>query len=232
MKKLPILFFAIILTFSACSDPSTEIKPRTYTTSFSLAENPISENGNWLNGRDAGLDWHNVVTTPGLAMGTDAPEAFSDPTAVLTGTWRADQTVEATVYSVNQTESLFQEVEIRLRSRISAHSITGYEILFRCLKNSQANLAVVRWNGALGNFTYLSAKSGSQYGVANGDVVKASIIGNVINVYINNVLVESVTDGIYSTGNPGIGFNYGCGSTYGDFGFTRFTASELVPSTR
>lgn len=217
----------IALTFLSCSDSGSEATLRTYTTSFPLTESPISDSGNWVNGMDVGLDWHNVVTTPGLAMGTDAAEAFSDPTALLTGTWSADQMVEATVYSVNQTESCYQEVEIRLRSQMSAHSITGYEILFRCLKTSEAYLAIVRWDGALGDFTYLSSKNGSQYGVTNGDVVKASISGNAITVYINGVLVDSVTDGTYATGNPGMGFDYGCGTTYEDFGFTKFTASDL-----
>lgn len=228
MKKLPIILFVIIFAFLSCSESTSDPTPRTYSTSFPLTENPISENGNWINGKVVGLDWHNVVTTPGLATGTDSPEAFSDPTALLTGTWRADQTVEATVYSVNPTEIYYQEVEIRLRSYISAHINTGYEILFRCLKNSNGNMAVVRWNGFLADFTYLSGKSGAQYGVTNGDVVKASIVGSEIKVYINNVLIDSVTDNVYSAGNPGMGFNYGCGSTYGDFGFTKFTASELL----
>jgi len=230
MKKWCMLFVAVAGMFLSCSDPASETTPRTYTTSFPLAENPISDNGNWVNGMEAGLNWHNVMTTPGLARGTDAEEAFSDPTALVTGSWSADQTVEATVYSVNQTESYYQEVEIKLRSQISALRITGYEILFRCLKNSNAYMAVVRWNGAIGDFTYLSNKTGSQYGVANGDVVKASISGNLISVYINGVLVDSVTDDAFASGNPGMGFNYGCGSTYGDFGFTKFTASDLSAS--
>ena len=88
-------------------------------------------------------------------------------------------------------------------------------------------MQIVRWNGPLGNFTYLSQNGGAQYGVTSGDVVKASIVGSTISVYINNVLMGTATDSTYATGNPGIGFDYGCGSTYGDFGFTTFTASEL-----
>ena len=167
------------------------------------------------------------MTTPGLAAGTDSPQAFSDPTAILTGTWAPDQVVQATVHSVNQTETCYQEVEIRLRSHVAAHSITGYEVTFRCLKNANAYMQIVRWNGALGDFTYLSANPGAQYGVSDGDVVKASIVGNVISVYVNNVLMGTATDGTYATGNPGMGFDYGCGSTYGDFGFTKLTAAEI-----
>jgi hypothetical protein len=227
MRKLSVGLAALSVLVS-CSTPTTPLPVTgTYTTQFPLTEKPISEDGNWVNGGTVGLDWHNVVTKPGLAMGTDSPVAYSDPTAILTGTWGADQAVEATVYSVNPTSSLYQEVEIRLRSQISAHSITGYEILFRCLKTTGAYMQVVRWNGSLGDFTYLSSHSGPQFGVANGDVVKASIFGNTIRVYINNALVDSVNDSTYASGNPGIGFNFGCGTTYEDFGFTKFTAIEF-----
>jgi hypothetical protein len=201
--------------------------PRTYTTSFPLAETPLSSSGNWINGGVVGLDWNNVVTSVGLAHGQGPSSAtYSDPTAVVSGTWGPNQTAQGTVYSVAQTASLYQEVELRLRTTITAHSITGYEINFRCLKDSNAYMQIVRWNGALGGFTVVASYNGAQYGVANGDVVKASIVGNKISVYINNVLVGSGTDSVYSTGSPGIGFDFGCGSTYGNFGFTTFSAAD------
>jgi hypothetical protein len=234
MKKFPMLFFVTIFIFLSCGHSASDsgFVPRTFTTSFPLAENPISDSGKWINGGTVGLDWHNVVTTPGLATGTDAPVPWSDATAILTGTWRPDQTVEGTVYSVNPTTAFNQQVELRLRTSISAHNITGYEIFFRCIKNELGTMGIVKWNGPLATYTYLFSRIGPQYGVATGDVVKASIFGTVINAYINNVLVAQVTDSTFSTGNPGMGFNYGCDGTYGDFGFTKFTASELPPRTR
>jgi hypothetical protein len=231
MGKLSLAFVAAALTFWSCS-PSVTVHPRVYSTDFPLVENPISENENWLNGFSAGVVWHDVVTAAGVATGTPSPEAWSDPTAVLTGEWAPDQEVEAVVHSVKPTETYYQEVEIRLRSRISPHEIAGYEILFRCLKTSSAYMAIVRWNGPLGDFTYLSIKRGAQYGVAHGDVVKASIVGSEIKVYINEVLVDSVAEGTFKTGNPGMGFNFGCGPTYGDFGFSEFTAAEVVSPVR
>ena len=198
-----------------------------YTTSFPLSETPISENGNWINGGTVGLDWNNALTTPGLAQGQGPSSvAYSDPTAILAGAWGPNQTAQATVHSVNQTSSYYQEVELRLRTVIAPHSITGYEINFRCLKTSSAYMQIVRWNGALGSFTILNSYSGAQYGVANGDFVKASISGNQISVYINGVLMGSATDSTFPSGNPGIGFDYGCGTTYGDFGLTSFAASS------
>ncbi len=217
-----LLIFLLALAFLSGSKATA----RTYSTNFPLIEEPISESGNWINGGTTGFDWYNVRTDGTHAHGTNTTGSYSDPTAILKGTWGANQTVEATVYSVNQTSSLFQEVELRLRSSISAHSCKGYEILFRCLKTGSAYSQIVRWNGPLGDFTYLSEKSGSQYGVANGDVVKATIVGNVIKVYINNVEINTATDDTYVSGNPGMGFNYGCNGTYGDFGFSNFRASD------
>ena len=189
IRFLKIFFFALALLY--CSEA---IAGGTYGTDFPLTENPISENGNWINGGTNGFDWFNVRTDGTHAHGVTTTGSYTDPTAILNGTWGADQAVEATVYSVNQNENYYQEVEIRLRSSISAHSSTGYEILFRCLKTPNAYMQIVRWNGPVGDFTYLKKYSGTTYGVANGDKVKATIVGKTISVYINDVLKGSATD--------------------------------------
>ena len=168
---------------------------RTYTTNFSLTENPISESGNWVNGGVTGLDWHNVRTTSHLAFGTMIEGGgFRDSTAILGGTFGADQTVTATVFSQNQTTSAFEEVEIRLRSNITAHSNTGYEITFRATTGASSYVQIVRWNGALGDFTYIDTGGHNYNGIQTGDVVSATIIGNQINAYVNGTLVNSATD--------------------------------------
>ena len=83
-----------------------------YSTNFSRAENPISEGGRWLNGQTDGLDWTNVRTTPGFALGTEIggnrpdPQKFDDSTALLKGTWGPNQTAQATVRSVIMAESV------------------------------------------------------------------------------------------------------------------------------
>src|SRR5437870_4109660 len=115
---------------------------QTYTTSFPLTENPVSEGGHWINGGQVGLDWFNVQTTPGRAFGTVTTGKYTDPTALLTGSWGADQTAEGIVFSVNPTNAYYQEVELRLRSALSAHSATGYEIAYRCLKTGEAYVGI------------------------------------------------------------------------------------------
>ena len=41
-----------------------------------------------------------------------------------------DQTVKAMVFSKNQAERQYQEVEIRLRRRLTPHHCTGYEVFW------------------------------------------------------------------------------------------------------
>ncbi|HKV75110.1 MAG TPA: Ig-like domain-containing protein [Gemmatimonadales bacterium] len=207
---------------------------RTYSTTFPLTELPVSEGGNWVNGFTDGKQWSDVQTTPGLAFGRqqiDWARSYSDGTALLTGTWAANQQATATVFSTGPApDNYYQEVELRLRSNITANSNTGYEISFKVSSNSSAYLIVVRWNGAWGDFTYLpGGGSGSQWGVKNGDVVSATIIGNQISVYKNGVLVTTSTDNTYTSGAPGIGFNLeaaGAG-TNSNYGFSSFSAAEL-----
>jgi len=175
-----------------------------YTTAFPLSENPISEGGNWINGQADGLDWHDVSTTPGLAIGHQSGSSYTDGTALLTGAWGPTQTVEAVVHTVNPKESCYQEVEMRLRSSLTAHSCTGYEISFKATKSASAYLIIVRWNGPVGDFTYLKNSSGAQYGIVDGDTVKATIVGNVITAYLNGVAVGTATDATYTTGSPGM----------------------------
>jgi len=213
---------------------------RSYSTRFLLDEDPISDGGIWVNGGRDGIDWANVITKNGLAHGTAGrrfeqgnlasptpgvavPEGdYDDPTALLAGAWGRNQHAKARVFSRNQTEEYFQEVELRLRSTITPHSCTGYEVFWRCLKTEKAYALIVRWNGPLGAWTVLTRKQGPQCGVQDGDLVEATIVGNAIKGYINGVEVTSATDDTYKAGNPGIGFNYGCGDTYVDHGFTYY----------
>jgi hypothetical protein len=219
---------------------------RSYGTSFKLDETPISEGGIWLNGKKDGIDWADVVSEKGVAHGGktkmavaerraeqgvggatiapgEMPEGdYDDPTALLTGHWGRNQHAKGTVFSRNQTEEYFQEVELRLRSTLGPHSCTGYEVFWRCLKTENAYAEIVRWNDRIQDFTSLARKTGPACGVKNGDVVEATIVGNVIRSFINGVEVLTATDDVYSSGNPGIGFNFGCADTYVDHGFSSY----------
>jgi hypothetical protein len=208
---------------------------RTYTTNFPLTENPISEGGNWINGGAYGFN--NVQTTGGFAGGVGpASTEYADPVAFLGGTWGPNQTVQATVYSVGTGDTYYQEVELHLRMSIGSGGLTGYEIDFRTPNNGSAYVDIVRWNGVPSGYSFVGSSCSypivcaqvNGIGVSNGDVLQATISGSTINVYINGTLIATGTDSTYATGAPGIGFDFGCANTYGNFGFTNFTATDGV----
>jgi hypothetical protein len=197
---------------------------RSYSTNFDGTENPISEGGAWSH---AGLDWTTVQTSGGIAYGTQTgSDGYDDSYAKLSG-FPPDQTASGVIHLVNPIDgSCSHEVELLMRWTDSAHSAQGYEVN---LSFDGGSAQIVRWNGAMGDFTVLGG--GSFRGLKDGDVFKASMIGNVITAYVNDIQVAQVTDAAYSTGNPGIGFfRRNCG-TNADFGFTSFTATSFTSFT-
>src|SRR5262249_27620972 len=170
-------------------------------------------------------------TQSGFATGN---ARFADSTAVVAGVWRPDQMATAMVRTINQqpgSGNIFEEVELRLRTTITAHSITGYECIYAA-RTVNPYVQIVRWNGPLGSFTPLDSQTGP--GLHDGDVVKCSINGSTITTYINGVEIFHVTDTTYATGSPGIGFflqDDGSDTPLStDFGFTGFTASDGTPT--
>jgi hypothetical protein len=204
----------------------------TYTSNFPLKENTILESGKWINGGVTGLDWNDVRTTSGLAFGTQSGTAggnaqYADSTAVLTGTWGPNQTVQGTiaVTSASGGPTVFEEVELRVRTTISAHSITGYEI--NCSVSTNPNnyyLQIVRWNGPINNWTPLGSVA---LHAVHGAVLKATISGSTITAYLNGTKAVQATDNTYTSGSPGLGFFLqGSSGLNANYGFSSFTASD------
>jgi len=193
-----------------------------YSTNFPTTENPISEGGRWVNGGATGLDWRDIQTANGFAQQVGPEGTYNDATAVLKGLFPADQFAQATIYRPQVDPNYQQEFELRLRTTITAHSITGYEILFA------AGLQIVRWNGPLGNFDYLTVNGNPNFGVAHGDVVGAQMVGNTITVFRNGVQVATATDSVFTSGAPGVGFAGTNPSPTPSvlFGFSSFTSSD------
>ena len=209
---------------------------QTYGTRFQGAENPLSEGGRWIND---GADWAKIRKSGGFACGTQTgtntgSNKFDDSYAHLSG-FPPDQEAWGKVRIAKPDPSCHQEVEILLRWSSSPHLTTGYECFARCLNTEASYVQVVRWEGPLGKFTYLADMRGTNYGLKDGDVLKASIVGNLIRVYVNGVQKAQVTDDTYKTGNPGIGEFLACDADHGfgsnaDYGFSSFTARGLVPA--
>lgn len=224
MRSLLLQILLILILSSA------EGRSQTYVTRFEGSENPLSEGGKWLNN---GQDWTRIRKKDGVAYGTQTgtgtgDKRFDDSFAHLSG-FPPDQEAWGEVKIAKPNASCHQEVEILLRWTSSAHSATGYECNARCLSDKSSYMEIVRWEGPLGRFTYLAQKRGPDYGLKHGDTLKASIVGNVITVYVNGTKKIQATDGTYKTGNPGIGMFLECNDGQGigsnsDFGFSSFTA--------
>jgi hypothetical protein len=218
----------------------------TYATNFPLAENPISEGGRWINGAATGLWWSNVQTSGGVASGIVRPDRnYNDPIAILTGTWGPVQTVQATVYSVNPTDSTYNELELHLHFALAANVAQGYEITYRVDADiTNGFVSLVRWNGPPGNFSYLGSTCHyptvcgqvNGIGVVNGNVVKATIDARgLIRAYISTdggatfSLVAQAMDTTFTGGNPGMGMD-GPAGTNTNWGFSSFMATDGSPS--
>jgi chitodextrinase len=194
-----------------------------YSTTFGASENPISEGGRWINGQATGLDWHNVRTTPGKAFGADFAPGYDDDIAHLNTSFTPNQYAEATVYRApGYSPGVNHEVELLLRFKITPHNARGYEVLW----SHQGHIAIVRWNGPLGDYTPLL--DNVQIGPAvDGDVLRAEIINGVVRVYRNGTLVATgPPDNTWIDGQPGIGFWPKPGAIPENYGWRRFEAGN------
>ena len=229
LKKLFLIsLFVLLCEAHACASqdqPANGAAGQSYSTTFNYTENPISNGGNWVSGGSVGLDWGDIQTNGSMAFGVSIPVNYGDATAVLSGTWGPTQDAKGVVNIVSlPTQTL--EVEIRVRTTITAHSITGYEI--DCSLNpSNPFLLIVRWDGPVGNFTPLT--SNAPVYCKQGDTLEATANGSTITAIYNGTTEVTATDTTYGTGSIGIGF-YGPGpfpaSSYlTQFGFSAFSAS-------
>ncbi len=204
-----------------------------YHTVFPVAQNPISEGNAWPeSGAGTGIDWTNIQTVAGVASGTQPPASgFTDSLAVLSG-FAPDVTAAGTIVINSATlPGDTHEVEILLRFSIGPHDAHGYECNYAW---DGAYTQIVRWNGALGDFTMIQDTGGPSFGAPQtGDQLEAKISGNIITVtmirsgvrtVVNTADITSVGGTVWKNGNPGIG-SWHANSTQ-NYGFTSYTASD------
>jgi hypothetical protein len=182
----------------------------TFSTNFDRTENPISESGVW---RRAANTFTNVATASGTAFGTNGTaNAFDDSYALLRG-FGANYTAEAVIKrspALLDGSLITHEVELLLRFSDNATTARGYE----CLFSFDGNVTIVRWDGGLNpgqdmmNFQIIGQPDPSfaKAPFRTGDVIRASISGSNIRVFVNNRLAYTASDTTYPTGDPGIGF--------------------------
>lgn len=202
-----------------------------FSTTFPVVENPLSQGGKWIKGLSDGLDWQNgQVTATGAFAAAATVNSFDDGTALLNPavfTFPSNQYVEGTVYrDPTFTTAVVAgfELELRIRSTLTAHSCTGYE-LYCSLNNG---LTLVRWNGARGDFSPIL--DGGTYVATTGDVLRIEAVGSTLTIYVNGVSKGSISDGTYLTGTPGMGWGPYPGVSGADLlrmGWSSFRAGTL-----
>lgn len=202
-----------------------------FSTNFPATENPISQGGIWLNGLADGLDWTNIQTANGRSAATSkelSPPPFNDSVACPKPSFRtftANHFSQGTAFRTPG-YTVGHENELFVRMTISAHSITGYEIYW---SNNQG-LGLVRWNGAINDFTPLTwDQGGVTLGFATtGDILYVQAVGSVITAKLNGTIVGTKTDTTWATGQPGLGNNpFDASSTFFDYGWSLWTAGNL-----
>ena len=257
MRVKILLFIPVIaLTLAACdprassvggySGPSAGATPppgtvpsgtSSFSTSLAATENPISESGKWVNGKAVGLDWNDVQSVPGEAfasMLSGGASRYNDSIAHLSTAFMAfpaDQYAQGAVFRVSgyDPSPSKHEVELHLRFQTTAHNARGYEIMW----GITGYLAVVRWNGALGDYTSISDTGDPGIGPpVDGDVLRAEIKGNIITIFKNGVAkqtidVTAIPGTVWGSGQPGMGFWPVDSSTPQNYGWKKFEAGTL-----
>lgn len=205
----------------------------TYSTTFPLTENPISESGVWLQHDTS--DQTVVKTLNGNAYGTQSggPRAPYDDSAAHMAGFGNDYEVEGILALPGGLDSTIREVELLLRWSTDnlevirnptfgpTHS-NGYEINMNHLG---AYLDLGRFKGAL------LAEVLNFATPVDGDKYRARIEKQRIRVWFNDVLQIDFTDNDaalkITSGDPGIGFFVNPGVSNTDFGFSSVTIRSL-----
>jgi hypothetical protein len=200
-----------------------------FSTTFAATENPLSQGGSWKLGATDGLDWLDWQSNGSVAyaagFSADPAPPYNDAVALLKTSVFActpNQFAEITVHVVpGYSPPSTHELGLFVRGNLSAHSMTGYESYLSII----ASHTMVRWNGALNDFTPIY--TGSPNVPVEDYVHRMEAIGNVISFYQNGVLISGGTDNTYATGQPGMQSFVAAGGTPASYSVKSFRCGNL-----
>jgi len=213
-----------------------------YNVDFSKLqiEDPLSEGGLWSNntqgvaGNAAPLNLTSMrVATASdgitsIAMENHGGIDYDDSFAFIPG-WGANQFLEAVIYKAAgynpNASGSNHELEIILGCRTSS----GYHRWNEFQFNSGGGVDIVSLDGGQSAFTSIGVSTGAARIPVDGDVFRATKIGNVLNFYQNGVLICTYTGSLVADGTGiGIaGFVRPNGSVHNKYGFRRLTMGNL-----
>jgi hypothetical protein len=207
-----------------------------YSTTFDLTENPMLEDGGWIQAGDvAGPSWQNVRTAGGLCFGLGPAVNYEDCTACRADFNNAGHVARGRVHvAPGYQPPSTHEVELVVGVDIAPSSVRLYEWLW----SFGGGLQVVRWNGPAADFTLDLPVRGPGVGAAvEGDVMELRYDASdpsqvVLTCLVNDVVVASAVDttaGRILSGNPGLSFfaREGAGLDMASYCFTEWSCDPL-----
>lgn len=225
------------------------VNPLSCSTTFAGTENPIVEDGLWLNGAANGIDWSNVRTTSNKAFGTQTEAGhgngfaggYNDSVALrrpLGRQWSPNQDVRGRIFITSRSGwTGNHEVELWTRGSMTANFTRGYEGLFSTVGGT-TYFEIVRWNGPLaltnvdGGFTSLNFVNDT--GVEDGTYVRFTAFGNVLSLYTSIDGISwgapklTATDSTWATGYPGHGYWTNGNGTLSTYGLSQWSAQQAM----
>lgn len=202
--------------------PASGLATSSFTTTFPVTENPISESGAWVHNATS---WQRIQTTGGNAIAAAYTENYDDAYAYLANWAGNDYEIIATIYFPSGNPG---ETELLVRLTDTASTVTCYE----CLYNAVGSWQIVRWNGAMTDFTVVAG--GSCPTGSNGNQIRATVVGTALNFYWRANSGASWTSiGSYgsvnlATGKPGVGlYVHASSGNRTTVGFQDFTVNSL-----
>lgn len=208
-----------------------------FNANFATTSNPIDPS-TYMLGLTDGVQWTNPQTTGGQSVASEvpAPTRYSDDICHVKTSVRAfnaDQWAQGTVFKASgyTGNGGSHELELLLRFQITNGNARGYEVLW----GIQGYIAVVRWNGAVTDYTAIyDPGDGSIASYNDGDILYAQIQGNLItakknNVTVANFPVDVTSQGgtVWTTGQPGFGYWPVDGAIITSAGWKAYSAGNL-----
>lgn len=160
----------------------------TYNTTLFRVENPMREQGMWLEGLTDGTAWGNIRTTANLAFAAVAQAV--DSIAVMKTSFANDQFVEGTVSrAAGYNPGVVHQLELLIRFNITANNASG--VCVRWAHNGTGSL--VRFNGAVGNTTPITLSATAWGAPVDGDKLRAEAIGTALTIKKNGTVIATAT---------------------------------------
>ena len=204
-------------------------------------ENPLSAGGIWTNntqgtgGNVAPLNMTSMRVALAsdnatrIAMATHPGISYDDSFAFVPG-FGANQWCEGVLYKEAgynaNAAGANHELEIILGCRTSS----GYHRWNEFLLNTGGGVDIINLDGVPGAYTVMGVPTGAMLGRVpmDGDVFRATKVGNTLSLFLNGILMCSYTGPLASNGNGiGIAGFIRPGATHNKFGFRRVSMGNL-----